>query len=209
MRGKPDHCRPPHSGFADRPVGCVRASGAGASRAADEVRPPIAIQFSFRPPARGQRGPLCGGGEPRPVRRRGSGGLNQHRRRTGGRDCPGRLGRQRFRTGRYQRTDPLSRQTGCGAGKSGIRAVQQGAVRHYRPSRTAASARSPISKARPSASPKVTSRSGSGRRWRIKTQSRSQASKQAKFQPGGARADACRPARSTPSADFHIWRGSI
>ena len=45
----PDHCHPLLSGFADSPAG-RRGFGAGQSRAADEARQPVAIQFSFDRP---------------------------------------------------------------------------------------------------------------------------------------------------------------
>ena len=52
---KSDHCHPLLSGFADRPllvgfVGLLFGFGTGAGRAADDVRQPIAIQFSLDRP---------------------------------------------------------------------------------------------------------------------------------------------------------------
>ena len=52
------------------------------------------------------------------------------------------------------------------AGQGGVRAVQQGALRHHRAQEPRHPARCPISRARLSASPRAIFRSGSGRRWR-------------------------------------------
>ena len=71
----------------------------------------------------------------RPVRRGSAGGHDQHRQRIVGCDCARRGRHQRFRPGRHQRVDAVSRQGQAGRpqDQGGVRAVQQGALFHHRP----------------------------------------------------------------------------
>ena len=103
--------------------------------AADEPRPPLAIQFSLDRPIDAAAAPfvmataggLFGAGS--------AGGHDQHRQRIAGCDCARRGGHQRFRAGRHQRVDAVSRQGQAGRpeDQGGVRAVQQGALCHHRP----------------------------------------------------------------------------
>ena len=103
--------------------------------AADEPRPPLADPVFARPADRCRSRPVRDGHRRRPVRRGSAGGHDQHRQRIVGRDCARRGGHQRFRAGRHQRADAVSRQGQAGRpqDQGGVRAVQQGALFHHRP----------------------------------------------------------------------------
>jgi len=126
------------------------------------------------------------GGHPRPVQRRWARGHHQYRQRIAGRHCARRGRRQRFRTGRYQRAGALSRQgqAGRAAGQGGVRAVQQGALRHRRPAKKP---RHPVAvgygRKKTSASPRAIFRSGCGRGGETETASSSPASSKAASAP--------------------------
>ena len=169
---------------------CVRF-GDGAVPAADEPRPPLAIQFSLDRPIDAARRAVRDGGGRRPVQRGRPRGHHQYRQRIAGRHCARRRRHQRFRAGRHQRADALSRQGQ--AGRPPVKAVFvlfnkapyaiiarksrgiQRAVGHRRQER--------------SASPKAICRSGCGRRWPAERhQDRERQAEQ--HQRRGARADA-------------------
>ena len=149
---------------------CFGVTGSRAARRSSPTdRDPVFPRSSDRCERRAFRA----GVEPRFVWLRGSRGHDQYRQRIGGRDCARRQRRQRFCTGRHQRADPLSRQSQA---RRRSKRCSYCSTKRPTPSsraRAAVSTRSPTSKARLSASPKETFRSGFGRRWRSKTESRS------------------------------------
>ena len=177
--------------LGSRVLRCRRGLGAGRTQAADPD--PVFLRSSDRC----RRFSRPAGLGRRPVQRRGPRGDDQHRQRFAGRDRARRLRRQRFRAGRHQRTDPLSRQVRCAARQGGVRAVQPVALRHHRAQEPRHPRARPISRARRSASPRAICRSGCGRRWRGRTASRSRASSRAGSAPPCA-SRCCRRVRSTP-----------
>ena len=118
-------------------AGLCGIAGFGASHvfAADEPRPPLAIQFSLDRPIDAAAAPFV---------MAAAGGLFSAEAlavttniASGSSDAIARVaaGHQRFRAGRHQRADALSRQGQAGRpqDQGGLRAVQQGALRHHRP----------------------------------------------------------------------------
>ena len=89
-------------------------------RAADETRPPIAIQFSLDRPIDAGAAPFVLAAVNGLFGSEGLAVTHQYRQRIAGRDRARRRGDQRFRAGRHQRADPLSRQ---GRARAPIKAV--------------------------------------------------------------------------------------